>query len=230
MTIEISKIIKEKNRLSTKMSLIFVLCSLAIGIILFTLAYLGMRQNIGLGQYNQPVLDWMLNHRAESITTIAKFVTNIASPFYLAILTAVIIIGWIAIKREIWRPILLGLSVAVSATASYVLKLMIMDARPPITNMVPAFELDYSFPSGHTISIVVLLLILGYLIYSRHFSFPRLMVWGLVTIAMGSLIGLSRLYLGYHWLTDVIASAGLGFIILAVFISIDIFVTRKFLD
>jgi len=227
MALEITELPKQKFSLTTKHRLFLAIASLILGIILFVLAYIGMRQSIGFGSFNQPILNWMLAHRNGDFTNIAKFVTNIASPIYFAILSGLIVVVWALIKREVWRPLVLASAVGVSALTSFILKLVIMDARPPIVNMVPAFELDYSFPSGHTISIVVLLLVLGYLVYSRHFSYPRLFAWGAATIVIGSSIAVSRLYLGYHWLTDVIASAGLGFVILAIFIVIDIFVDKK---
>ena len=227
MALEITELPKQKLPLTTKRRLFFAIASLILGTILFVFAYIGMRQSIGLGLFNQPVLSWMLAHRNTDMTNIAKMVTSIARPIYFAILTGIIVIVWAFLKREVWRPLALALAVAVSALTSFILKLVIMDARPPIANMVPAFELDYSFPSGHTISIVVLLLVFGYLVYSRHFSYPRLFAWGMATIVIGSSIAVSRLYLGYHWLTDVIASAGLGFVILALFIVIDIVVDKK---
>ena len=227
MALEITELPKQKLPLTTKRRLFFAISSLILGTILFVFAYIGMCQNTGLGSFNQPVLNWMLAHRSGDLTNIAKFVTNIASPIYFAILTFLIVVVWALIKREVWRPLVLAMAVSVSAVTSFILKLVIMDSRPPIANMVPAFELDYSFPSGHTISMVVLLLVLGYLVYSRHFSYPRLFAWGAATIIVGSSIAISRLYLGYHWLTDVIASAGLGFVILAIFIIVDIVVEKK---
>jgi len=227
MALEITELPKQKLSLTTKRRLFFAISSLILGTILFVFAYIGMHQNTGLGSFNQPVLNWMLARRSGDLTNIAKFVTNIASPIYFAILTFLIVVVWALIKREVWRPLVLAMAVSVSAVTSFILKLVIMDSRPPIANMVPAFELDYSFPSGHTISMVVLLLVLGYLIYSRHFSYPRLFAWGATTIIVGSSIAISRLYLGYHWLTDVIASAGLGFVILAIFIIVDIVVEKK---
>jgi undecaprenyl-diphosphatase len=227
MALEITELPKQKLPLTTKRRLFFAIASFILGTILFVFAYIGMHQNTGLGSFNQPVLNWMLAHRSGDLTNIAKFVTNIASPIYFAILTFLIVVVWALIKREVWRPLVLAMAVSVSAVTSLILKLVIMDSRPPIANMVPAFELDYSFPSGHTISMVVLLLVLGYLVYSRHFSYPRLFAWGAATIVIGSSIAISRLYLGYHWLTDVIASAGLGFVILAIFVIVDIVVEKK---
>jgi undecaprenyl-diphosphatase len=92
--------------------------------------------------------------------------------------------------------------------------------------MIKPFETDYSFPSGHTIGITVFLMVIGYLICSRRPGTIRAIIWIAVTMLGILAVSASRLYLGYHWLTDVIASVGLGLIVLAITIPID----RQFVD
>lgn len=203
-----------------------VLLSLTIGILVFVIAYIGMHLKTGLGVFNQPILTWMVDHRNPIITEIAKIITSTASPVYLVMAIGIGVTAWVIIKREVWRPLLLVGSMGLTVATSTILKLVFMDARPPQINMVPMFEMDYSFPSGHTISIFVLLLVLGYLIYSRQFSAKRFIGWGLLTITGTGLIALSRLYLGYHWLTDVVASVGLGLMIFSIVIIIDLIFNR----
>lgn len=223
-----NKSIKSKKELLPKRWGILAAASFTFGVILFIIAYIGMRQQVGIGQLNQPILTWMVNHRSGVVSSLAKFITSIANPYIFAIIVALIVISWILLKREIWRPVVLTGAVGVAAGTSTLLKPIIMYSRPPQINMVPTFEYDFSFPSGHTISIAVLLLVLGYLIYSRKYSVQKFWTWIAVAIVGTGLIGFSRLYLGYHWLTDVVASAGLALIILAVVIVVDMFVVKRF--
>ena len=201
---------------------VIAIISLIIGVVVFIIAYIGMKQKTGLGALNQPILSWMISHRNSNLTDIAKIVTTIANPLIFASIVCLIVIIWAIVKREIWRPIMLAGAMAIAAATSVILKFAIKDPRPPQIDMVPLFETDFSFPSGHTIGMAVFLFVLGYLIYSRHFSVMRFWVWIIIAIVGTSLIALSRLYLGYHWLTDVVASLGLALIILAVVIFIDI--------
>ena len=201
---------------------VIAIISLIIGVVVFIIAYIGMDQQTGLGALNQPILSWMISHRNSNLTDIAKIVTTIANPLIFASIVCLIVIIWAIVKREIWRPIMLAGAMAIAAATSVILKFAIKDPRPPQIDMVPLFETDFSFPSGHTIGMAVFLFVLGYLIYSRHFSVMRFWVWIIIAIVGTSLIALSRLYLGYHWLTDVVASLGLALIILAVVIFIDI--------
>ncbi|MEG5001221.1 phosphatase PAP2 family protein [Microcoleus sp. B4-D4] len=68
----------------------------------------------------------------------------------------------------------------------------------------------YSFPSGHAMISMIIYGLLGYLLGSR-FPKQRWLIYSL-TVVLIAVIGLSRLYLGVHWPTDVIAGYIAGFI------------------
>jgi undecaprenyl-diphosphatase len=215
---------------STKKCINLAIISLIVGAVIFVFAYIGMHQHTGIGTLNQPVLSWIVKHRQPQITDVMRIITMVAGPL---VLTAVICIGaiiWAVINREIWRPLLLIGATGVAAITSTTLKVLTSNGRPPQIDMIKPLETDYSFPSGHTIGIVVCLLVLSYLICSRRPSGWRIFSWTIITIISVGIISASRLYLGYHWLTDVTASIGLGFIILAVAIIIDRLVVRRFED
>jgi undecaprenyl-diphosphatase len=72
------------------------------------------------------------------------------------------------------------------------------------------------------------LLVIGYLIYSRSFGTFKFWVWICIAAIDTGIIALTRLYLGYHWLTDVVASAGLALIILAIVIVVDVIFVKRF--
>jgi membrane-associated phospholipid phosphatase len=79
---------------------------------------------------------------------------------------------------------------------------------------------DSSFPSGHTLHYVVFWGFFTYLCFSEIRE--RWLRW-LPTAGFGALIGLvgpSRIYLGHHWLTDVLASYCLGIGYLATLIGL----------
>lgn len=215
---------------STKYSAWIAIVCLVLGICVFTIAYIGMVQNSGLGLLNQPVLDWMIAHRNNQTTILMQFITDFANPLIFIIIISIIAILWAAIKREIWQPVLLIGSTGSAAILSTIIKSITMNSRPLTENMIAPFEMDYSFPSGHTISVVVFLLVLGYLICSRHSSIARIITWKIIVLLGFGLIATSRLYLGYHWLTDVTASLGLGLVVLAISIFVDIIVSKYIKD
>jgi len=70
--------------------------------------------------------------------------------------------------------------------------------------------LDYSHPSGHVVSYVVLygfLFFLVYVIFKR--SWQRTVTLALLTVPIG-LVGISRIHLGHHWASDVLGGYALG--------------------
>ena len=227
LSLEITKLTRREFKLSTKMSIIIAIFSFAIGIAIFAFAYISMKQHIYIYSLNDQILSWLVSHRSPILTTLTRSITNVVGPVTFIVVTAAIVGIWWFIKREVWRPLLLIMSMAIAALTSFLLKLAIMDARPAQQNMVPTFEIDYSFPSGHTLSVIVFLLVLGYLLYSRRYSLGRFFFWIVATILGTGVIAYTRLYLGYHWLTDIVASIGLGFVIFAVVIFLDLIVTRR---
>ncbi|NCQ54076.1 phosphatase PAP2 family protein, partial [Candidatus Saccharibacteria bacterium] len=126
----------------------------------------------------------------------------------------------------IWRPVLLIGSAGAAAILSTIIKSITINSRPITDNMIAPFETDYSFPSGHTIIVVTFLLVLGYMICSRNSNLARIIIWEIIVVVGFVLIATSRLYLGYHWLTDVTASLGLGLIILGASIFVDIIISK----
>ncbi len=100
-----------------------------------------------------------------------------------------------------------------SSLLSFFTKLVIRRPRPddPSIRVVEADIRDTSFPSGHTLHYVTFW---GFFAYIVVTSTRNRVVGRLAASLAGLIIGLvgpSRVYLGHHWLTDVLASYLLGF-------------------
>ena len=194
---------------------------LILGALLFIMMYNNVRSNSSFATLDLPVLQWMMAHRNPFLTDTMLVLTNLMSPVIFA---GSVIIGagvWAWRRKEYWRPLLLIGSMATALVTYTAIKNIVGRGRPPVVDMVPPFELDFAFPSGHTIGIAVCLLVAGYLVYSRHRTTRVLLAWGSAAIIGTALVAFSRLYLGYHWITDVSASVGLAIIILALVMAID---------
>lgn len=201
--------------------------SLILGLLIFALAYISILNNEYLHRLNQPILDWCLQARQPFITGLVKLLTNFASSTTLIVITVAIAAIFILYKKEFLRPsLLLGSMFGVAGVAT-LMKLAIMDPRPLQQHMVPTYQLDYSFPSGHTLGIWTFMLVIGYLFYSRNFSIKKCIFWNLLAMLITIIIATTRLYLGYHWLTDVVASIGLGLIIFSIVIFVDRFIVTS---
>lgn len=120
----------------------------------------------------------------------------------LAVLMVVILIlfGW----QRRWGAVVSLLVVVVGAQMlNNVLKDWFHRTRPaPLEGLIPAQA--FSFPSGHAMVAASFYLFVGYLAWQILTGRTRIVCAGfLVMVAL--LIGLSRLYLGVHYLTDVVA-------------------------
>jgi len=98
------------------------------------------------------------------------------------------------------------------------IKLAVARARPPVSLMVIAQPSSYSYPSGHAMSSALLLGIVAFIAVreERHWRARLLTVAGATAGAM--MAGESRVYLGVHWLSDVLAGWDLAIALLALWI------------
>ena len=120
-------------------------------------------------------------------------------------LVAVIAVGyWVVDKRLSKRAAFLLLIAAIS---NYWLKILIRNPRPPPSNWLPGVSAsNYSLPSGHAQSSTV---IWGWVGIRRREALIRI-----VLIMLILLVGVSRVYLGVHWLGDVVFGWLVGALIL----------------
>jgi undecaprenyl-diphosphatase len=80
---------------------------------------------------------------------------------------------------------------------------------------------SYSFPSGHVLGAADFLLLLAFLLASRRQQ-TGFTIAAFVVAALGIALQIvSRLYLGYHWISDTTSSVALSLVVLGVVIAID---------
>jgi len=102
------------------------------------------------------------------------------------------------------------LGVAGSLTMTTVGKSLVGRVRPPQVDAVPPFEHSPSFPSGHTLNSTVIAGIVVYLLLRRLESHLARATTIVLATAWVVAMGLSRVFLGHHWLTDVAVGWTLG--------------------
>jgi undecaprenyl-diphosphatase len=130
-------------------------------------------------------------------------VTSLGSLTGLSIIVAIVFgFLWLDAKRH--AALLVLLSAASGALLSTVLKTAFERPRPDLISHLAEVS-SASFPSGHAMLSATIYLMLGVLI-ARVQTTRGLRIYPvLVAIALTALIGVSRVYLGVHWPTDVIA-------------------------
>lgn len=136
------------------------------------------------------------------------------------------------------RAILVAGGLLVGWGISEAAKLIVGRGRPPAEDALIAVPSSASMPSGHALTTLVFLGLLVYLAFKWRLS-PRdaaagpgrrsAVVWAVlaVTIVVAGLIGVSRVYLGVHWLSDVLGGWSLGGAWLALFLGAVVAGTRN---
>lgn len=145
---------------------------------------------------NQP-MDWLMVR-----------VTEMGSIGVMLSLVVVVLL-WFAWRRS-WRTAAYWIGVASFGEILVLLLKYTLGRHRPVDNLYAGLE-QFSFPSGHVTISTVLMAFLAFLI-SRGLTPPMRMVIALVTGAYIVLVAFSRMYLGAHWLSDVLAGMSLGLV------------------
>ncbi|WIB77402.1 phosphatase PAP2 family protein [Curtobacterium sp. MCPF17_002] len=181
--------------------------------------YDAVREGDEVAALDRPVLDWMLTLRSPTADTLVTWWTDIAGTIGMPIVALGFLVGF-TVQRRAWTPLVLLVAASGGSLLMTIAgKDLIGRARPPLADAVPPYEHSPSFPSGHTLNATVIVGTIVYLLLLRQ-SHVVTRVW---TIVIGTLfvlsVGASRVFLGHHWLTDVLAAWALGLAWLALVIT-----------
>ena len=186
------------------------------GVVVLVLALLGAEvyedvvDEAGLADLDKPTLGMMEQLRSPGLDLFVTGFTNIGGGIGMPILAS-ILTAWLIWTSRTWRPlILIGGAAAVSVTATSLGKTLIGRTRPDHSDAVPPYESSPSFPSGHTLNTTV---VIGLVVYLACLQIQSTIARVSLIAAGASFIfamGMSRVYLGHHWMTDVIIGWVLG--------------------
>jgi membrane-associated phospholipid phosphatase len=137
-----------------------------------------------------------------TLTLAMEAISDLGSPVFLSALFVALIIVFLLLH---WRYAALWLSITMAGALALdvTLKDLFHRARPT-AYFVPQPR-TYSFPSGHALGSFCFYILLAGLLTARMRSLPaRVAIWVVAALLVAA-IGFSRIYLGVHWPTDVIA-------------------------
>ena len=195
---------------------------LVAGDAVFWLMFAAVQSDSGLAVLDGPVHSLLVDSRNPVATVLLTVLSAVTAPEVLTVVGAVFALAWVLWKRELWRPAVLMAALLLAVVLTTLIKQLVSRSRPPASDFLLGPDDALSFPSGHTVGVGVFAVVLAYLVLSRSGTHSTAVLGFCAAFALTLLVGLSRLYLGYHWLTDVVASFGVALAVAAVAMFTDI--------
>lgn len=153
--------------------------------------------------FDDSIRNFLHSFADPTLTLAARFVSFIGSPIFLTF-TGLIVVGTLFFKNKRNAALVFSVTMVGEIAMSFFLKGWFHRIRP-----VPFFDYalpdSYSFPSGHAFGSFCFFGILAWMALLSVNSFRARVVISLSTISLILLIGLSRIYLGVHFPSDVLA-------------------------
>ena len=156
---------------------------------------------------------------SDFVTPVAKFITNFGGAIFLIVLTIILFI----VIRDKKIGISIFSNLVIITALNQLLKRILQRPRPTEYRIIE--ETGYSFPSGHS---MISMAFYGYLIYLiyKYVKNKYVKVGSIVLLSiLICAIGISRIYLGVHYTSDVLG----GFLIAVSYLVIFTSATNKFL-
>jgi len=195
-----------------------LLLSTALAIVAASI-YDSVVEDDGVAGVDQPALRLAMRHRSPALNAAVTAYTDIGGTIGMPILASLTAIGLALLWRR-WTPLTLITTTMLGSLALTVAgKGVIGRARPPLADAVPPYEHSFSFPSGHTLNTTAFAGIVAYLLLRRlRHRWARRLALSLACL-FPITMGLSRIYLGHHWFTDVLVAWTLGLAWLSIVIT-----------
>jgi membrane-associated phospholipid phosphatase len=169
---------------------------------------------------NQPIgfdlaiLHWIHSLASPILDSVFLFFTTIGNVEVLLPITG-IITAYLFYKKRRRDALIVIAGVGGAAAANFILKILFHRDRPAFWHSLVT-ETGYSFPSGHAMLSSALLLCFIAIVWNTRWRLAAIIGGGIVVL----MIGLSRLYMGVHYPTDIIAGWSVSFIWVAIVVMI----------
>jgi membrane-associated phospholipid phosphatase len=182
-----------------------------VGFVVAWAALLAMVQTgRGLARDDAPVLGWVVGHRTGALSSLFEAVSDTAVDGVAAVLSAGVVL-LVAVRARSPRPVLtLGASVVGAVVLAELVKAVVHRARPAPATMLGVPETGSGFPSAHTLVLTALAGAVALVLWRATASAVLRALAVTAAVVASAVMGASRLYLGDHWLTDVLAGYALA--------------------
>ena len=156
-------------------------------------------QDLHVSEYlfslHTPFFDWFFSH-----------ITLLGNTEAVVVITT-LFVSWLLYTQKNYFAYFTLIVVIGSTTSTYLLKKVFGRPRPELE--IVQLE-SYSFPSGHATAAIALYGVMAYVVHTLSKKSYYRCVLLLFLLSLVALVGFSRIYLGYHYMSDVVAGYIVG--------------------
>ena len=166
-----------------------------------------IRTKTGVAQYDLSFARWGATHATSGSTTVLRRLSELGGT--LGVVTLTVIVGTMEYRRLANKaiPALLALTVGGQFAVVALVKVIVDRARPDLGQLT-GFS-SSSFPSGHAAAAAATFAVIALLLGRRRSRRARAVLAG-AAVAVAVTVAGTRVLLGVHWLTDVLAGLAVG--------------------
>lgn len=156
--------------------------------------------------FDEPVMVWLHARVSAPLTAMMLTVTQLGGGVGVTILCAALI--WLLVRRRhVAQGWFVALAVGGAGLLNVILKLLFERTRPDFWEHLVQ-ETSYSFPSGHAMGSSALVIACAFLAWRTRWRWWT--IWGGALFAV--LVGVSRMYIGVHYPSDILAGWLVSFV------------------
>lgn len=157
--------------------------------------------------FDSIIMNYLYSLHSPFLTSIMKFITFFGGEIFIG--SAIIItILFLYIKRHKKDALIFGFILLFGIILNLFLKGIFERARPDLFTMI--IEKTYSFPSGHSMNSFVFFISISYFVFHNSHNKKLGLILSLASAILVFLIGISRVYLGVHYPSDVLGGYAAG--------------------
>ncbi len=166
-----------------------------------------VRSRIGLERSDEPIAEWAAANATDTGATLLRWVSLLGGTSGVVLVASVVALTEARRKRHRGAIELLVLTIAGQFALSNIIKLLVARARPDIDQLTG--HSGASFPSGHATAAAATFAVAALLLGRGRSHRTASVLWG-IAAAVAVAVGATRVMLGVHWTTDVLAGLLLG--------------------
>ena len=155
----------------------------------------------------------VLHMHSEITTKVMHGVTFLGSTVFIVLLAIVLFIIFLWKKRKVYAYSTVGILI-ISTIINNVIKIIIRRNRPSYMTVI---ENSFSYPSGHMMASTTLYGFLAYLIIKSNMQKKYKTIYSTLLVLLIICIGISRIYLGAHFFSDIFGGALISLTLLIIY-------------